>query len=190
MFKNINESFDKKFKQITEDTSDEYRVVDGYGPYMNKRCEVQKKYSYYKDKENGRVDAYHTVYHSKDKEDCERVMKNYKTNPHKKRPTVSANVWVDESKSLKESPVYDLVPSYDSRQSFYNKARVDIKGEEQTLYSYNTPVTRIVSGKVELLPKWDFSSTTLRHVKEFLKQNGFEKMSKFEMQKNKRKGEK
>jgi hypothetical protein len=84
---------------------------------------------------------------------------------------------IEESKCLKESPVYDLVPTYDSRQSFYNKARVDIKGDEQTLYSYNTPVAKIVGGKVELLPKWDYSSTTLRHIKEFLKQNGFEATS-------------
>lgn len=88
---------------------------------------------------------------------------------------------IEESKCLKESPVYDLVPTYDSRQSFYNKARVDIKGDEQTLYSYNTPVARIVGGKVELLPKWDWSQTTLRHVKEFLKQNGFEATSLSQM---------
>ena len=91
---------------------------------------------------------------------------------------------LDESKSLKESPAYELVPSYDSRQSFYNKARVDIKGDEQTLYSYNTPVAKIVSGKVELLDKWDWSQTTLRHVKEFLKQNGFEATSLSQMRRD------
>ena len=78
------------------------------------------------------------------------------------------------SKPLKEAPVYDMTPQYDSRKSFYNKARVDDNGNEKTLYSYNTPVAKIVDGKVELLPKWDWSQTTLRHVKEFLKQNGFE----------------
>lgn len=87
----------------------------------------------------------------------------------------------NESKTLKESPVYELVPSYDNRQSFYNKARVDVHGDEQTLYSYNTPVAKIVNGKVELLDKWDWSQTTLRHVKEFLKQNGFEATSLAQM---------
>jgi hypothetical protein len=38
-------------------------------------------------------------------------------------------------------------------------------------------VAKIVDGKVELLPKWDWSQTTLRHTKEFLKQNGFEATS-------------
>jgi hypothetical protein len=84
---------------------------------------------------------------------------------------------IDESKTLKESPVYDMTPQYDSRKSFYNKARVDDNGNEKTLYSYNTPVAKIAGGKVELLPKWDCSSTTLRHIKEFLKQNGFEASS-------------
>lgn len=89
-----------------------------------------------------------------------------------------------KEESLNESPVYELVPSYDSRQSFYNKARVDIHGDEQTLYSYNTPVAKIVSGRVELLDKWDCSSTTLRHVKEFLKQNGFEANSLSQMRRD------
>jgi hypothetical protein len=84
---------------------------------------------------------------------------------------------LDESKSLKESPVYNMTPQYDNRKSFYNKARVDDNGNEKTLYSYNTPVVKIVDGQVELLPKWDWSQTTLRHVKEFLKQNGFEATS-------------
>lgn len=84
---------------------------------------------------------------------------------------------LEESKSLRESPVYDMTPQYDNRKSFYNKAIVDDNGNEKTLYSYNTPVVKIIDGKVELLPKWDWSQTTLRHVKEFLKQNGFEATS-------------
>lgn len=83
----------------------------------------------------------------------------------------------NESKTLKESPSYDLHPQYDARQSFYGKARVDDVNGDLTLYSYNTPVAKITNGKVELLPKWDWSQTTLRHVKEFLKQNGFEASS-------------
>ena len=84
---------------------------------------------------------------------------------------------LDESNNLKESPMYDMSPQYDSRQSFYGKARVNDNGSEKTLYSYNTPVAKIVNNKVELLPKWDWSQTTLRHIKEFLKQNGFEATS-------------
>ena len=82
-----------------------------------------------------------------------------------------------KEENLNESPMYDMSPNYDSRQSFYGKARVDDNGSEKTLYSYNTPVAKISNGQVELLPKWDWSQTTLRHVKEFLKQNGFEATS-------------
>lgn len=89
----------------------------------------------------------------------------------------------DGSKSLKESPVYDMSPQYDARKSFYGKARVDDTGDEKTLYSYNTPVARISGEKVELLPRWDESQTTLRHVKEFLKQNGFEASSLAQLRK-------
>ena len=84
---------------------------------------------------------------------------------------------IDEScskKKLKESPMYDLRTQYDSRKSFNNKAYVDTDGKgNDTLYSYNTPVVQIRGDKVTLLPKWNFSATTVRHVKEFLKQHGF-----------------
>lgn len=117
--------------------------------------------------------------------DAEKIRDDSKTGYHKRGmdraqseiDTMLKRTPKTESKAMNESPVYDLVPTYDSRQSFYNKARVDIHGDEQTLYSYNTPVAKIVGGKVELLPKWDCSSTTLRHIKEFLKQNGFEATS-------------
>ena len=86
---------------------------------------------------------------------------------------------------LKEEPTYGLNPEHDSRKSFYGKANVDVSddGKVQTLISYNTPVCRIETldngeKKVTLLRKgylsWASSQTTLRHVKEFLKQNGCE----------------
>jgi hypothetical protein len=83
------------------------------------------------------------------------------------------NESVEKKNKLNESPVYNMTPQYDRRQSFYGKARVDDNGDTKTLYSYNTPVCKIVGGKVTLLPKWNLSQTTLRHVKEFLSQNGF-----------------
>ena len=80
----------------------------------------------------------------------------------------------DEEDDIDEE-IYTLHPQHDARQSFYGKARVDVSpdGKTKTLISYNTKVARIVDGKVELLYDWDSSQTTLRHVKEFLKQNGF-----------------
>ena len=74
----------------------------------------------------------------------------------------------------------NLEPRYDSRKSFYGKAHVvDDSDGSQILYSYDTPVCKINSrGDVELLAQWDSSQTTLRHVKEFLQQNGFKVGSK------------
>ena len=82
-----------------------------------------------------------------------------------------------KSKSLKESklvekPVYDLNTEYDSRNSFYGKAKVDVdnKGGNK-LYSYNTLVAEMKDGKPVVYGT--YSQTTLRHIKEWLKQNGF-----------------
>lgn len=76
---------------------------------------------------------------------------------------------------LDEAPVYQLDTRYDSRQSFYGKAKVDVKDDgTKILYSYGTPVCKITSdNKVVLMSAWNYSVTTLRHVKEFLKQHGF-----------------
>ena len=65
--------------------------------------------------------------------------------------------------------IFELVPRYDTRKSFYGKARV-IDHEDGTveLQSYDTIVSRRVNGKVEELGKW--SATTTRHQKEFRKQ--------------------
>lgn len=68
---------------------------------------------------------------------------------------------------------YYLAAQYDARASFYNKAVVEVDNYTQKLYSYKTLVAQIVGGNLELFSRWDSSATTLRHVKEFLKQNGF-----------------
>lgn len=65
--------------------------------------------------------------------------------------------------------IFELVPCYDARKSFYGKAHV-IDHEDGTLelQSYDTIVSRCVNGKVEELGEW--SATTTRHQKEFRKQ--------------------
>ena len=106
------------------------------------------------------------------------------------------NLYVDESlkrNSVKENSMKlkirevrhsELSPSYDSRKSFYGKAHVITDDDgTQILYSYDTPVVKIKDDKVELLAQWDSSQTTLRHVKEFLRQNGFEATSKSQIAK-------
>lgn len=81
--------------------------------------------------------------------------------------------------------LFELTPEFDSRQSFYKKAYVrfpvlgngfpDTSNASRELLSYGTHVLTVDPEvrTVELLPRWDESATTLRHVKEMLKQNGF-----------------
>ena len=65
--------------------------------------------------------------------------------------------------------IFELVPRYDTRKSFYGKARVvDHENGTVELQSYDTIVSRCVNGKVEEIGKW--SATTTRHQKEFRKQ--------------------
>ena len=71
---------------------------------------------------------------------------------------------------------YELRPVYDRRKSFYGKAVVEMSGSIRTLYSYGVRVCTVDTvGDLGqpmfcLHDKWDYSATTLRHVKEFLRQ--------------------
>ena len=56
---------------------------------------------------------------------------------------------------------------------------------EKHLYSYNTEVCYIdAKNKVHLLPLWNYSATTLRHTKEFLRQEGFKADNKAQIEKD------
>ena len=67
-----------------------------------------------------------------------------------------------------------LIPLYDNRKSFYNKAYVVRIGNIIRLYSYNTLVLEVGQDYYKLNKAIDekllFSNTTLRHIKETLKQ--------------------
>lgn len=65
----------------------------------------------------------------------------------------------------------ELEPRYDSRKSFYKKAYVINEKGVLKLRSYNTIVCEIKDKKPVVFG--EYSQTTLRHIKEFLKQNGF-----------------
>ena len=67
----------------------------------------------------------------------------------------------------------DLRPEFDSRASFYGKAIVEQTETYILLWSYNTKVAQIEKETNELVVFDTYSSTTLRHIKEFLLQNGF-----------------
>lgn len=75
---------------------------------------------------------------------------------------------------MKESKFlyYELTPRYDTRQSFYRKAYVEETNEnEKILYSYCVPVAMIEDNKLFINDneRW-YSQTTLRHIKEFARQ--------------------
>ena len=75
---------------------------------------------------------------------------------------------------------FELLPRYDSRKSFYGKARTESQTTdyEQTidLYSYGTLVASVnynfKESKKTFYYYGKFSQTTTRHQKEFFKQNG------------------
>lgn len=83
-----------------------------------------------------------------------------------------------------------LKPIYDSRQSFYNKAIVVEDANGRYLQSYETIVARITdkNNGYSITPYAQvfgtYSATTLRHIKEFLKQNGFKAESKAQIEKD------
>ncbi len=85
--------------------------------------------------------------------------------------------------------LYELQPQYDRRKSFYGKAKVykDDKGHI-LLMSYATIVAEITDGTLtpsghdEVKVKGWYSSTTARHINEFLYQYGFKTMTKKEME--------
>ena len=78
--------------------------------------------------------------------------------------------------------VYELTARYDARQSFYSKAKVIESTEGLSLLSYDTIVAEIKNGKAEVYGT--YSQTTLRHIKEFLKQNGFKAENKAQIEKD------
>lgn len=81
-------------------------------------------------------------------------------------------------KYVKASRMFDLPAEGTGRQSFYGKAKIVEDGNTATLYSYNTPVAKIVDGKFEELDYYPHSQTTSRHIKQFKKFYGIEASKK------------
>lgn len=86
----------------------------------------------------------------------------------------------------KEHFVNYLQARYDSRNSFYKKARIFEKYDKIRktdviyLVSYDT-IVAIIENNRPIVFGW-YSQTTARHINEFLKQNGFKSMTKKEME--------
>ena len=66
---------------------------------------------------------------------------------------------------------YKLESLFNSQKSFYGKANIESENGKKTLISYNTKVCFIENNKAFV--NGLYSNTTTRHIKEFLKQNGF-----------------
>lgn len=85
--------------------------------------------------------------------------------------------------------IYNLDCQYDTRQSFYGKAKVDDvynDGSLLVLYSYKTSVAQITKNKnIKVYNCFGkYSQTTTRHQKEFFKQNGLSEKEIKELFKN------
>ena len=87
---------------------------------------------------------------------------------------------------------YFLECRYDSRQSFYKKAKVEIIEDninfDELLYSYGTLVAIYTKDKMTNLEKYTYcgkySQTTTRHQKEFFRQKGLTEKEIKELFKN------
>ena len=85
---------------------------------------------------------------------------------------------------------YYLKPIHDNHKSFYKKAYVKEWGNSKELYSYGTRVALVkldangMNEKLILGRMATCSATTLRHVREFLTQQGFEVYPKSELYKH------
>ncbi len=77
---------------------------------------------------------------------------------------------------------YELSTQHDSRKSFYGKAIVIEESNKKRLKSYDTIVAEISDGKAKVFGT--YSPTTLRHIKEFLYQNGFDADTKKQIEKD------
>lgn len=77
---------------------------------------------------------------------------------------------------------YEMQTQYDSSKSFYGKAKVRNENGKIILHSYNTDVAYIENGRAVVTNTQ--SPTTVRHIKEFLKQHGYKAETKGQIEKD------
>ena len=75
----------------------------------------------------------------------------------------------------------ELQPIYCRQKSFYGKAKIIRVKDTIKLKSYNTIIAEIKNGKLHI--NGFYSATSTKHLKEFLKQNGFKIETKKELEK-------
>lgn len=142
---------------------DGFKVIGEVKPFVETEFETE-------DDVDVEVDGEEVEEDEDEEVDDEEVEKNESFKRHKK---MIESISRRNRKSLTEAPVYSLEPRYDARKSFYGKAQVDTgdKGDKNKLYSYGTLVAEMKDGKPVVYDT--YSATTLRHIKDWLKQNGF-----------------
>lgn len=78
----------------------------------------------------------------------------------------------------------ELCPYYDSAQSFYGKAKVIEIENDVFLVSYDT-IVAFYNRETKIAEVVDtYSATTLRHIKEFLRQSGFKAETKKQIERD------
>lgn len=83
-----------------------------------------------------------------------------------------------------EFRIMELCPYYDSAKSFYGKAKVIEIENDVFLVSYDT-IVAFFNRDTKVAKVIDtYSATTLRHIKEFLKQSGFKAETKKQIEKD------
>lgn len=80
--------------------------------------------------------------------------------------------------------IMELCPYYDNAQSFYGKAKVIEIENDVFLVSYDTIVAFFNRDAKVAQVYGTYSATTLRHIKEFLKQSGFKAETKKQIEKD------
>ena len=80
--------------------------------------------------------------------------------------------------------IMELCPYYDSAKSFYGKAKVIEIENDVFLMSYDTIVAFFNRDTKVAKVIGTYSATTLRHIKEFLKQSGFKAETKKQIEKD------
>jgi len=82
---------------------------------------------------------------------------------------------------------HELGAVFGNCKSFYGKARVETTSWGKVLISYTTRVAEIIDGKAVVYGT--HSKTTLRHIREFLLQNGFAAEGKAQIERDYMTGE-
>lgn len=81
--------------------------------------------------------------------------------------------------------VFELKAEFDPRESFYGKAQVLVADDVEVLQSYDTRVLEIRDRTAKIIcEEKHLSPTTLRHIKELLKQRRFKAETKAQVMKD------